>query len=53
MDSFLSLGLNNPNQLVRTMSLKGLSSTLMHPQKVRGREAPSYPRRLQGGGGCT
>uniref|UniRef100_A0A8D1UBT4 Maestro heat like repeat family member 1 n=1 Tax=Sus scrofa TaxID=9823 RepID=A0A8D1UBT4_PIG len=34
MDSFLSLGLNNPNQLVRTMSLKGLSSTLMHPQKV-------------------
>ncbi|XP_032729333.1 maestro heat-like repeat family member 5 isoform X1 [Lontra canadensis] len=42
MDSFLSLGLNHPNQLVRAMSLKGLSSTLMHPKKVvllRGRLA--------------
>ncbi|XP_073748843.1 maestro heat-like repeat family member 5 isoform X1 [Callorhinus ursinus] len=34
MDKFLSLGLNNPNQLVRAMSLKGLSSILMHPKKV-------------------
>ncbi|XP_039088881.1 maestro heat-like repeat family member 5 isoform X3 [Hyaena hyaena] len=34
MDNFLSLGLNNPNQLVRAMSLKGLSSILMHPKKV-------------------
>ncbi|XP_047584229.1 maestro heat-like repeat family member 5 isoform X5 [Lutra lutra] len=42
MDSVLSLGLNHPNQLVRAMSLKGLSSTLMHPKKVvllRGRLA--------------
>ncbi|GAB5584274.1 maestro heat-like repeat family member 5 isoform X8 [Prionailurus iriomotensis] len=34
LDNFLSLGLNNPNQLVRAMSLKGLSSALMHPEKV-------------------
>ncbi|XP_045037533.2 maestro heat-like repeat family member 5 isoform X2 [Desmodus rotundus] len=34
MDNFLSLGLNNPNQLVRAMSLVGLSSTLLHPKKV-------------------
>ncbi|XP_047697650.1 maestro heat-like repeat family member 5 isoform X5 [Prionailurus viverrinus] len=34
VDNFLSLGLNNPNQLVRAMSLKGLSSALMHPEKV-------------------
>ncbi|XP_034868167.1 maestro heat-like repeat family member 5 [Mirounga leonina] len=34
MDNFLSLGLNNPNQLVRAISLKGLSSILMHPKKV-------------------
>ncbi|XP_059024692.1 maestro heat-like repeat family member 5 isoform X4 [Mustela lutreola] len=34
VDSFLSLGLNHPNQLVRAMSLKGLSSTLVHPKKV-------------------
>ncbi|XP_070487287.1 maestro heat-like repeat family member 5 isoform X5 [Equus przewalskii] len=34
MDNFLNLGLNNPNQLVRAMSLKGLSSILMHPKKV-------------------
>ncbi|XP_004405643.1 PREDICTED: uncharacterized protein LOC101375189 [Odobenus rosmarus divergens] len=34
MDKFLSLGLNNPNQLVRAMSLKGLSSILMHPKKT-------------------
>ncbi|XP_034524421.1 maestro heat-like repeat family member 5 [Ailuropoda melanoleuca] len=34
LDNLLSLGLNNPNQLVRAMSLKGLSSTLMHPKKV-------------------
>nr|XP_060467420.1 maestro heat-like repeat family member 5 isoform X1 [Panthera onca] len=34
VDNFLSLGLNNPNQLVRAMSLKGLSSALRHPEKV-------------------
>ncbi|XP_058555251.1 maestro heat-like repeat family member 5 [Neofelis nebulosa] len=34
VDNFLSLGLNNPNQLVQAMSLKGLSSALMHPEKV-------------------
>ncbi|XP_061294416.1 maestro heat-like repeat family member 5 isoform X5 [Bos javanicus] len=34
IDSFLNLGLNNPNPLVRAMSLKGLSSSLMQPQKV-------------------
>ncbi|KAM5315103.1 maestro heat-like repeat family member 5 [Glossophaga mutica] len=34
MDDFLSLGLNNPSQLVRAMSLVGLSSTLLHPKKV-------------------
>ncbi|XP_032323437.1 maestro heat-like repeat family member 5 [Camelus ferus] len=34
MDNFLSLGLNNPNQLVRAMSLKGLSSILLQPKKV-------------------
>ncbi|XP_062935354.1 maestro heat-like repeat family member 5 [Cynocephalus volans] len=33
MDKFLSLGLHNPNQLVRAMSLTGLSSALMHPEK--------------------
>ncbi|XP_060275933.1 maestro heat-like repeat family member 5 isoform X3 [Ovis aries] len=34
IDSFLNLGLNNPNPLVRAMSLKGLCSSLMQPQKV-------------------
>ncbi|KAF6100209.1 hypothetical protein HJG60_013190 [Phyllostomus discolor] len=34
MDYLLSLGLNNPNQLVRAMSLVSLSSTLLHPKKV-------------------
>nr|XP_019567741.1 PREDICTED: maestro heat-like repeat family member 5 [Rhinolophus sinicus] len=34
VDNFLSLGLNNPNQLVRAMSLQGLRSVLMHPKKV-------------------
>uniref|UniRef100_A0A8C3WJ20 Maestro heat-like repeat family member 5 n=1 Tax=Catagonus wagneri TaxID=51154 RepID=A0A8C3WJ20_9CETA len=34
MDSFLSLGLDSPSRLVRAMSLKGLSSALMHPKKV-------------------
>uniref|UniRef100_A0A452SV13 Maestro heat like repeat family member 8 n=1 Tax=Ursus americanus TaxID=9643 RepID=A0A452SV13_URSAM len=34
VDNFLSLGLSNPNQLVRAVSLKGLSSILMHPKKV-------------------
>ena len=34
-DSLLNLGLNNPNPLVRAMRLKGLSSSLMPPQKVR------------------
>nr|XP_031546287.1 maestro heat-like repeat family member 5 isoform X2 [Vicugna pacos] len=46
MDNFLSLGLNNPNQLVRAMSLKGLSSILLQPKKVRGRCAHSCSRRL-------
>lgn len=41
IDSVLNPGLNNPNPLVRAMSLKGLSSSLMQPQKVR---------RQQGGG---
>lgn len=41
IDSLLNLGLNNPNPLVRAMSLKGLCSSLMQPQKVR---------REQGGG---
>ncbi|XP_010637571.1 maestro heat-like repeat family member 5 [Fukomys damarensis] len=35
MNSLLSLGLNSPNWLVRAMSLKGLSSTLMNPKKER------------------
>lgn len=48
MDNFLNLGLNNPNQLVRAMSLKGLSSILMHPKKVRGGDAHSYPRKTSG-----
>ncbi|EPY83999.1 hypothetical protein CB1_000514001 [Camelus ferus] len=47
MDNFLSLGLNNPNQLVRAMSLKGLSSILLQPKKVRGRRERRRP-----GGGC-
>ncbi|XP_077022760.1 maestro heat-like repeat family member 5 isoform X2 [Tamandua tetradactyla] len=34
MASFLSLGLTNSNQLVRALSLQGLSSTLMQPEKV-------------------
>eukprot|EP00071_Canis_lupus_P048949 XP_022282506.1 maestro heat-like repeat family member 5 isoform X4 [Canis lupus familiaris] len=34
MDNFLSLGLSSPNQLVRAMSLKGLTSILMDPKKV-------------------
>ncbi|KAF4022189.1 hypothetical protein G4228_014229, partial [Cervus hanglu yarkandensis] len=34
IDSVLNLGLNNPKPLVRAMSLKGLSSSLMQPQKV-------------------
>lgn len=37
MDHFLSLGLTNRNQLVRAMSLQGLSSIFMRPKKVRGR----------------
>ena len=48
VDNFLSLGLNNPNQLVRAMSLKGLSSALMHPEKVRAGAARSYPRKTSG-----
>lgn len=54
VDDCLSLSLNNPNQLVRAMSLKGLRSTLMHPKKVRGDaasttpwQAPGWQRRLQ------
>uniref|UniRef100_A0A671F851 Uncharacterized protein n=1 Tax=Rhinolophus ferrumequinum TaxID=59479 RepID=A0A671F851_RHIFE len=34
VNNFLSLGLNNPNHLVRAMSLQGLRSILMHPKKV-------------------
>ncbi|XP_016071901.1 PREDICTED: maestro heat-like repeat family member 5 [Miniopterus natalensis] len=34
MDNLLSLGLNNPNKLVRAASLTGLSSVLMQPKKV-------------------
>ncbi|XP_069931992.1 maestro heat-like repeat family member 5 isoform X4 [Oryctolagus cuniculus] len=34
MDTLLNLGLGHCNQLVRAMSLKGLSSTTMHPKKV-------------------
>lgn len=48
VDNFLSLGLNNPNQLVRAMSLKGLSSALMHPEKVRAGAARSYPMKTSG-----
>ncbi|KAF4016939.1 hypothetical protein G4228_008512, partial [Cervus hanglu yarkandensis] len=33
IDSVLNLGLNNPNPLVRAMSLKGLRSSLMQPHK--------------------
>lgn len=47
-NNFLSLGLNNPNQLVRAISLKGLSSILMHPKKVRGGAAHSYARKTSG-----
>lgn len=36
LDNLLSQGLGNCNQLVRAMSLKGLSSVAMHPKKVRG-----------------
>lgn len=35
MYNSLNLGLSSRNQMVRAMSLKGLSSTLMHPKKVR------------------
>lgn len=45
MSKFLSLGLHNPNQLVRALSLTGLSSVLMQPKKVRG------PRSTGVGGG--
>ncbi|XP_058524335.1 maestro heat-like repeat family member 5 isoform X2 [Ochotona princeps] len=34
LDNLLSQGLGNCNQLVRAMSLKGLSSAAMHPKKV-------------------
>ncbi|XP_040844508.1 maestro heat-like repeat family member 5 [Ochotona curzoniae] len=34
LDNLLSQGLGNCNQLVRAMSLKGLSSVAMHPKKV-------------------
>lgn len=45
MDNFLSLGLSSPNQLVRAMSLKGLTSILMDPKKVRGGAARSCARK--------
>ncbi|XP_075406641.1 maestro heat-like repeat family member 5 [Tenrec ecaudatus] len=35
LDSFLSLGLRSHSRLVQAMSLKGLSSLLMQPKKVR------------------
>lgn len=38
MYNSLNLGLSSRNQMVRAMSLKGLSSTLMRPKKVRGKE---------------
>ncbi|XP_054547910.1 maestro heat-like repeat family member 5 isoform X2 [Talpa occidentalis] len=34
MGHFLGLGLDNPHPLVRATSLKGLSSTQLHPKKV-------------------
>ncbi|XP_036063470.1 maestro heat-like repeat family member 5 [Onychomys torridus] len=34
MDNSLSIGLSNRNRTVRALSLKGLGSTLMHPNKV-------------------
>lgn len=45
MDNFLSLGLSSPNQLVRAMSLKGLTSILMDPKKVRGGASRSCARK--------
>ncbi|XP_036194129.1 maestro heat-like repeat family member 5 [Myotis myotis] len=35
MNKFLTLGLHNTSQLVRALSLMGLSSVLMQPKKVR------------------
>lgn len=43
MDHSLNLGLSNRNQTVRALSLKGLSSTLMHPYKVRDRSLTEVP----------
>lgn len=49
INNILSLGLNNSNQMVRAMSLTGLSSVLMHPKKVRG-DATATPGTFPGGG---
>lgn len=38
IDNSLSMGLSSRNRTVRAMSLQGLGSTLMHPNKVRGQE---------------
>ncbi|XP_077927780.1 maestro heat-like repeat family member 5 [Halichoerus grypus] len=54
MNNFLSLGLNNPNQLVQAISLKGLSSILMHPKKALGlRPVLRAPGRRGGQGAAT
>lgn len=50
MGTILSLCMKNPSRLVRAMSLKGLTSILMCPEKVRGDACP-HPGRLLGGGG--
>uniref|UniRef100_A0A8C0MZK4 Maestro heat-like repeat family member 5 n=1 Tax=Canis lupus familiaris TaxID=9615 RepID=A0A8C0MZK4_CANLF len=54
MDNFLSLGLSSPNQLVRAMSLKGLTSILMDPKKeqapVRGRAISLFGDVVHSGG---
>lgn len=42
MYNSLNLGLSSRNQMVQAMSLKGLSSTLMHPKKVRREELERY-----------
>lgn len=50
MSKFLSLGLHNPNQLVRALSLTGLSSVLMQPKKVRGPRSTGVGGGWAGGG---
>lgn len=52
IDNSLSMGLSSRNRTVRAMSLQGLGSTLMHPNKVRGQELERgvlcHPRRVTG-----